>query len=43
MKPDAEFPQPPGYYVVVEKLNVAMPKKKRTLNRKESARELTAA
>jgi predicted RNase H-like HicB family nuclease len=28
MEPDAEFPQPRGYYVVVEKLNITMPRKK---------------
>ncbi|SEF59080.1 Predicted nuclease of the RNAse H fold, HicB family [Bryocella elongata] len=28
MEPDAEFPQPRGYYVVVEKLNVVLPKPK---------------
>ena len=28
MEPDPEFPQPRGYYVVVEKLSVSMPKSK---------------
>jgi predicted RNase H-like HicB family nuclease len=28
MEPDAQFPQPRGYYVIVERLNVAMPKAK---------------
>jgi len=28
MEPDAEFPQPRGYYVVVERLSVTMPKTK---------------
>ena len=28
MEPDAEFPQPRGYYVVVERLNIALPKVK---------------
>jgi predicted RNase H-like HicB family nuclease len=28
MEQDSEFPQPRGYYVVVEKLNISMPKPK---------------
>ena len=28
MDPDAEFPQPRGYYVVVERLSISMPKAK---------------
>jgi predicted RNase H-like HicB family nuclease len=28
MEPDKEFPQPRGYYVIVERLNVTMPKSK---------------
>jgi len=28
MEPDAEFPHPRGYYVVVERLSVTMPKAK---------------
>jgi predicted RNase H-like HicB family nuclease len=40
---DPEFPNPPGYYVVVEKLDIALPKKKRTSPRKSAMRELTAA
>jgi predicted RNase H-like HicB family nuclease len=28
MEPDAEFPPPQGYYVIVEKLNLSMPKSK---------------
>jgi predicted RNase H-like HicB family nuclease len=28
MEPDKEFPQPKGYYVVVEKLNITLPKSK---------------
>ena len=28
MEPDAEFPQPRGYYVIVEMLDVTMPKAK---------------
>jgi predicted RNase H-like HicB family nuclease len=28
MEPDAEFPQPRGYYVIVEKLTIKMPKVK---------------
>ncbi len=43
MKDDPEFPNPPGYYVIVERLDLNLPKKKRTSTRKPSARELTAA
>ena len=43
MEDDAEFPHKPGYYVVVEKLDISMPKRKRTSSRKSSLRELTAA
>jgi predicted RNase H-like HicB family nuclease len=43
MEDDAEFPHKPGYYVIVEKLDISMPKKKRSSNRKSSMRELTAA
>ncbi len=39
---DPEFPNPVGYYVVVERLAVTLPKKKR-VTRKSEARELTAA
>ena len=28
MEPDKEFPQPKGYYVIVERLNITMPKSK---------------
>ena len=28
MEPDAEFPQPRGYYVILENLNLSMPKSK---------------
>jgi predicted RNase H-like HicB family nuclease len=28
MEPDAEFPQPRGYYVIVERLSITMPKAK---------------
>ncbi len=28
MEPDREFSQPKGYYVIVERLNIAMPKSK---------------
>ena len=28
MEPDPEFPQPRGYYVVVEKLSISMPRSK---------------
>jgi predicted RNase H-like HicB family nuclease len=43
MKEDREFPNPSGYYVVVERLDIALPRKKRTSNRKPGMRELTAA
>ena len=43
MKPDPEFPQPRGYYVIVEQLEVELPKKKRPALRKTSLRELTTA
>lgn len=28
LEPDAEFPQPSGYYVIVERLDIAIPKAK---------------
>ena len=46
MSDDPEFPNPEGYYVIVEQLEVTMPKpknKRMTAPRKRSARELTAA
>lgn len=43
MQNDPEFPNPPGYYVVVEPLEITLPKKKRTTARKSPTRELTAA
>ena len=44
MTEDREFPNPPGYYVVVEWLEVAMPKaKQRRTTRKQGSRELVAA
>lgn len=43
MNPDPEFPQPQGYYVIVERLDVVVPKKKRQPNRKSSTRVLAAA
>lgn len=43
MQHDPEFPNPPGYYVVVEPLELTLPKKRRTTARKSSTRELTAA
>jgi predicted RNase H-like HicB family nuclease len=43
MKPDSEFKQPRGYHVVVEQLEVTLPKKKRTLAAKTSLRELSTA
>lgn len=33
MEPDPEFPQPRGYYVVVEKLSVSVPKSKTSKRR----------
>jgi hypothetical protein len=43
MADDAEFPNPPGYYVIVENLELTMPKKRRSTTRKPAMRELTAA
>jgi predicted RNase H-like HicB family nuclease len=43
MKEDREFPSPPGYYVVVERLDIDLPKKKRASHRKPAMRQLTAA
>ncbi len=43
LKNDPEFPNPPGYYVVVEHLEVTIPRKKRAPSRRTSAGELTAA
>jgi predicted RNase H-like HicB family nuclease len=43
MEDDAEFPHDPGYYVIVEKLDISMPKRKRASTRKSSTRELSAA
>lgn len=43
MKSDPEFPNPPGYYVVVERLNLAMPKKRPNSTRKPALRELATA
>jgi predicted RNase H-like HicB family nuclease len=43
IKNDAKFPYKPGYYAIVEKLNISMPKRKRASNRKSVLRELTAA
>lgn len=40
---DPEFPYPPDYDVIVEKLALTMPKKKRVPTRKSSTRELNAA
>jgi|GEM_PF-269692 len=43
MQEDREFPNPPGYYVVVERLDITLPKKKRASNRKPSMHQLHAA
>lgn len=49
MTEDAEFPNPPGYYVIVEQLDVTLPRKPRmatarkTPARRQAARELVAA
>ncbi len=43
MKPDPEFPNPPGYYVIVEPLQLTMPKKKRSATRKPATRGLELA
>ncbi len=42
MEPDAEFPHPRGYYVVVEKLSVAMPKAKATKPRLTKLKSVSA-
>ena len=42
MEPDPEFPQPRGYYVVVEKLSISMPKSK-TSNRRITGLKRVAA
>jgi predicted RNase H-like HicB family nuclease len=34
MEPDAEFPQPRGYHVIVEMLSVSMPNPKRSKSRR---------
>ena len=43
MKDDPEFQNPPGYYVVVESLQVTMPKKKRSATRNQATRGLELA
>lgn len=43
MKADPEFPNPPGYYVIVEPLQLTMPKKKRSTTRRPATRELAGA
>ena len=43
MSEDCEYPNPPGYYVVIEQLSIAMPTAKQTGAVKPSSRELTAA
>ncbi len=40
---DPEFPNPPGYYVIVEQLEVTVPENQSTTSSKTSKRELTAA
>lgn len=42
MEPDPEFPQPPGYYVVVEKLTVSMPKSKASKRRMNGMKRVAA-
>jgi predicted RNase H-like HicB family nuclease len=42
MEPDAEFPQPRGYYVIVERLGVSMPKPKTSKNRIAGLRRVPA-
>jgi predicted RNase H-like HicB family nuclease len=43
LKAAAKYPRKANYFVVVEKLDIKMPKKRRTSNRMSSLRELTAA
>jgi predicted RNase H-like HicB family nuclease len=43
LTPDPEFPNPPGYYVIVEQLPIQLPRTKLTKSRKTPIRELTAA
>ena len=43
MTNDPKHPNPAGYYVIVEPLELTLPKKKRTSARKQNSRELTAA
>ena len=42
MEPDAEFPQPRGYYVVVERLSVSMPKPKASTRRISKVKRVAA-
>lgn len=41
MEPDAEFPQPRGYYVIVERLSIAIPKAKTSKPRLTKTRPAT--
>ncbi|WP_263375160.1 type II toxin-antitoxin system HicB family antitoxin [Granulicella aggregans] len=43
MSDDPEFPNPPGYYVVVEKVDLQLPRKRRTTARKGLSREAVLA
>ena len=43
LKDDPDFPNPLGYYVVVEQLEVSLPRKRRGLISKTTMRERTAA
>ena len=40
MEPDPEFPQPRGYYVVVEKLSVSVPKSKPSKRRATGSKRI---
>ena len=42
MEPDPEFPQPRGYYVVVEKLSISMPKSKTSKRRMTGIKRVAA-
>jgi predicted RNase H-like HicB family nuclease len=43
LTPDPKFRQPRGYYAIVEQLDVALPRRKRTATRKTPHRQLSAA
>ena len=43
MSDDPEFPDPPGYYVIVEKIDLVLPRKKRSSTRRSQTREAVLA